>query len=117
MLTPKGTADGFRSDLTFRISARRASGVGCVSAVRKPRAPALDTAEISSARPTHIMPPWTIGTRIPRVSVSQVLIAILDKVLSDETKEEWGMEEEGDAREGRYGRIKEDYLEKKDPKI
>ena len=57
----------------LRISERRSSGVGCVRAVRNPRQPELATAEISSARPTHIMPPWTRGVRMLRVLVSQVL--------------------------------------------
>src|SRR5262245_43079724 len=54
------------------ISARSASGDGCVSAVRMPRPPALDTAAASSARPTHIMPPCTIGYSIPTSSEKRV---------------------------------------------
>lgn len=39
------------------ISSLRAWGEGCVSAVRMPRAPALETALARDARPTHCMPP------------------------------------------------------------
>lgn len=46
MLTPNGFLVKVR---VLRISARRASGVGCVRAVRIPRPPALETAEASSA--------------------------------------------------------------------
>ena len=55
------------------ISFSRSSGVGWVSAVRKPKAPALATAEINSARPTHCMPPWTMGYSMSKSSVTRVL--------------------------------------------
>jgi hypothetical protein len=61
MLTPKGL---LVIVLHFRISFRRSSGVGCVSAVRMPSPPALLTADASSAYPTHCMPPWTTGTEV-----------------------------------------------------
>src|SRR4051812_16956070 len=48
------------------------SGVGWVSAVIKPSAPALATAATSSARPTHCMPPCTIGCSTPTSSVNRV---------------------------------------------
>src|SRR5487761_2764277 len=57
-----------------RISLARSSGVGCVRAVMKPSAPALATAATRSARPTHCMPPCTIGCWIPNISVKRVLI-------------------------------------------
>src|SRR6476660_1267947 len=56
------------------ISRVRSSGVGWVSAVMKPSAPALATAATSSARPTHCMPPCTIGCSTPTSSVNRVLI-------------------------------------------
>src|SRR5262245_55621200 len=56
------------------ISLTRSPGVGCVSAVRKPSAPALATAEVSSARPTHCMPPCTMGCSTPNISVNLVRI-------------------------------------------
>ena len=76
------TANGFFVIVRhFRISLRRSSGVGWVSAVSykrevssasrrwtvpeiltMPRPPALDTADASSAYPTHCIPPWTTGT-------------------------------------------------------
>ena len=43
--------------LEREVSARNASGLGWVSAVRMPNPPAFETAEASSARPTHIIPP------------------------------------------------------------
>ncbi len=55
------------------ISLTRSSGVGCVSAVSSPSAPALATAATSSARPTHCMPPWTIGCSMPNASVNLVV--------------------------------------------
>src|SRR4051812_23769980 len=58
------------------ISLTRSSGVGCVSAVMKPSAPALATAATSSARPTHCIPPWTIGWSTPTSSVNRVLIIL-----------------------------------------
>ncbi|KAJ6259128.1 LOW QUALITY PROTEIN: Tankyrase-1 [Drechslerella dactyloides] len=69
--------------LHLRISLRRSSGVGCVSAVNWqvgmtveeltiPRPPAFETAEASSAYPTHCIPPWTTGIAIPRAFVSAV---------------------------------------------
>src|SRR5581483_12514025 len=42
----------------------------------KPSAPAFATAATSSARPTHCMPPWTIGCSTPNVSVNLVVIVI-----------------------------------------
>src|SRR5712664_3612689 len=54
------------------ISLDKSSGVGWVSAVMKPSAPALATAATSSARPTHCMPPWTIGCSTPTISVNRV---------------------------------------------
>src|SRR5262249_6674497 len=69
--TPNGWSVISRQRL---ISLARSSGVGCVSAVRMPSAPALDTAEASSARPTHCMPPCTIGCLMPNISVKRVLI-------------------------------------------
>ena len=69
--TPNGWSVISRQRL---ISLRRSSGVGCVSAVRMPSAPAFDTAEASSARPTHCMPPCTIGCLMPNISVKRVLI-------------------------------------------
>src|SRR5690242_3862124 len=56
------------------ISLVRSSGVGCVSAVISPSAPALATAATSSARPTHCMPPCTIGCSTPTSSVNRVFI-------------------------------------------
>src|ERR1043166_1998048 len=56
------------------ISLVRSSGVGCVSAVMTPGGPALATAATSSARPTHCMPPCTIGCSTPTSSVNRVLI-------------------------------------------
>src|SRR3989338_9242080 len=73
-LTPKGRSV---RPLHFSISLRRSSGVGCVSAVMKPSAPALATAATSSARPTHCMPPCTIGCSTPNNSVNLVLINFL----------------------------------------
>src|ERR1700710_647565 len=54
----------------------RSSGVGWVSAVIRPRAPALATAATSSARPTHCMPPWAIGCSTPKTSVNFVVMLI-----------------------------------------
>ena len=36
----------------------------------------MDTAEASSARPTHCMPPCTIGCLMPNISVKRVLIIV-----------------------------------------
>src|SRR5579872_2152812 len=55
------------------ISRPRASGVGCVNAVKKPRAPAFATAATSSALPTCCMPPCTTGCRTPKSSVNRVV--------------------------------------------
>ena len=52
--TPKGWPVSVR---VRAISCASACGVGCVSAVSTPKPPALDTAETSSALPTHCMPP------------------------------------------------------------
>src|ERR1700712_1471587 len=70
-LTPNGLSVRPRQRA---ISFVRSSGVGCVSAVMKPSAPALATAATSSARPTHCMPPWTIGCSTPNVSVNLVFM-------------------------------------------
>src|ERR1051325_3511480 len=70
-LTPNGLSV---SERQRAISLVRSSGVGCVSAVMKPSAPALATAATSSARPTHCMPPCTIGCSTPTSSVNRVLI-------------------------------------------
>ena len=70
-LTPNGLSVIPRQRL---ISLRRSSGVGWVRPVRMPRAPAFETAEASSARPTHCMPPCTIGCLMPNISVKRVLI-------------------------------------------
>src|SRR4051794_20439985 len=70
-LTPNGLPVSPRQRA---ISFVRSSGVGCVSAVIKPSAPALATAATSSARPTHCMPPCTIGCSTPTSSVNRVLI-------------------------------------------
>ena len=43
------------------ISSASACGVGWVSAVSTPSPPALETADASSALPTHCMPPWMMG--------------------------------------------------------
>src|SRR5271170_5257939 len=69
-LTPNGLSVSPRQRA---ISFVRSSGVGCVSAVIKPSAPALATAETSPARPTHCMPPCTIGCSTPNISVNLVL--------------------------------------------
>lgn len=69
-LTPNGLSVISRQR---RISWVSASGVGWVSAVRKPSAPESATAATSSARPTHCMPPWTIGCSTPKVSVNRVV--------------------------------------------
>ena len=53
-LTPNGLLVIVRQR---RISARNASGVGCVKAVSIPKAPALETAEAISAVPTYCIPP------------------------------------------------------------
>ena len=70
-LTPNGLSVRSRQRA---ISLVRSSGVGWVSAVIKPSAPALATAATSSARPTHCMPPCTIGCSTPTSSVKRVLI-------------------------------------------
>src|SRR4051794_29905537 len=72
-LTPNGLSV---SERQRAISLVRSSGVGCVSAVMKPSAPALATAATSSARPTHCMPPCTIGCSTPTSSVNRVLIIV-----------------------------------------
>src|SRR5262249_48708818 len=56
------------------VSLVRSSRVGWVRAVMKPSAPAFATAATSSARPTHCMPPCTIGCSTPTSSVKRVLI-------------------------------------------
>ena len=66
MFTPNGLSV---SAWQRSISARSASGLGWVSAVRMPSAPALDTALASSAVPTPCIPPCTIGCSIPSISV------------------------------------------------
>lgn len=58
------------------ISLARSAGVGCVSAVMNPSAPALATAATSSARPTHCIPPWAIGWVTPKASVNFVVNAM-----------------------------------------
>src|SRR3954470_679536 len=58
------------------ISLVRSSGVGWGSAVIRPSAPALAAAATNSARPTHCMPPWTIGCSTPTSSVNRVLIML-----------------------------------------
>src|SRR5947209_4365040 len=70
-LTPNGLSV---SERQRAISFVRSSGVGCVSAVMNPSAPALATAATSSARPTHCMPPCTIGCSTPTSSVNRVVI-------------------------------------------
>src|SRR4051794_14842548 len=72
-LTPNGLSV---SERQRAISLLRSSGVGWVSAVMNPSAPALATAATSSARPTHCMPPCTIGCSTPTRSVNRVLIII-----------------------------------------
>src|SRR5260221_9268892 len=69
--TPNGLSV---SERERAISLVRSSGVGWVSAVIRPGAPALETAATSSARPTHCMPPWAIGCSTPNISVNRVLI-------------------------------------------
>ncbi|MNN44224.1 hypothetical protein D3C81_1585040 [compost metagenome] len=44
-----------------------------------PRAPALDTAAASCARPTHCMPPSTIGYWMPSSSVIRVFMMVIEK--------------------------------------
>src|ERR1700722_17657044 len=68
-LTPNGLSVRLRQRA---ISLVRSSGVGCVSAVMKPSAPALATAATSSARPTHCIPPWAIGCSTPKTLVNFV---------------------------------------------
>src|ERR1700721_2391678 len=68
-LTPNGLSVRSRQRA---ISLVRSSGVGWVSAVMKPSAPALATAATSSARPTHCMPPCTIGGSTPTILVNRV---------------------------------------------
>ena len=58
------------------ISFRRASGVGWVSAVSTPSAPALLTAEVSSAVPTHCIPPCIKGYLTPVLFVNSVSIVM-----------------------------------------
>ena len=69
MFTPNGLPVISRVRAISRISA---SGVGWVSAVRKPIAPAFATAATSSARATHCIPPCTMGCSIPSISVMRV---------------------------------------------
>src|ERR1700682_2370657 len=69
-LTPNGLSV---SPPQRAISLTRSSGVGWVRAVMKPSAPALATAATSSGRPTHCMPPCTIGCSTPTSSVNRVL--------------------------------------------
>src|SRR5476651_1039171 len=71
--TPNGWSVISRQRL---ISLARSSGVGWVRPVKMPSAPALETAEASSARPTHCMPPCTIGCLTPNISVKRVLIIV-----------------------------------------
>src|SRR5215813_9455044 len=71
--TPNGWSVISRQRL---ISLVRSSGVGWVSAVRTPSAPAFDTAEASSAVPTHCIPPCTIGYRVPSIFVIGLLIEL-----------------------------------------
>jgi hypothetical protein len=68
-LTPKGRSVIERHRA---ISIASASGVGCVSAVRNPSAPALATAATSSARPTHCISHWEMGWSISNNSVKRV---------------------------------------------
>ena len=68
-LTPNGLSVISR---VRAISAVSASGDGWVSAVTKPSAPALATADTNSAKPTFCMPPCTIGCSIPKASVKRV---------------------------------------------
>ena len=49
MFTPKFLSVSLR---VFLIASRRASGFGCVNAVRIPRPPAFETAAASSGTPT-----------------------------------------------------------------
>src|SRR5471030_1997089 len=72
--TPNGLSV---SERQRAISSVSFSGVGWVSAVMKPRPPALATAATSSARPTHCMPPWTMGCSMPNISVNRVLSAMV----------------------------------------
>src|SRR3984885_1142705 len=76
-LTPKGLSVSARQR---SISARSAAGVGCVKPVKIPRAPAFDTAAASSARPTHCIPPWTIGCSIPINWVKRVVIVTVKRL-------------------------------------
>src|SRR6478735_1848005 len=71
--TPNGLSVRSRH---LAISLARSAGVGCVSAVMNPSAPELATAATSSARPTHCIPPCTIGCSMPNVSVNFVVIVI-----------------------------------------
>src|SRR5205814_6863300 len=71
--TPNGWSVISRQRL---ISLLRSSGVGWVSPVRMPSAPALDTAAANSARPTPCMPPCTIGCLMANISVKRVLIIL-----------------------------------------
>src|SRR5690606_6897635 len=75
--TPKGLSVIVRQRA---ISAASASGVGWVSAVRMPSPPAFETAAASSARPTHCMPPWTMGCSMPSRRVNGVLIAMSERL-------------------------------------
>lgn len=83
MLTAMGPyEDRFRTSglsisLHSRIALRKASGEGCVRAVRMPSPPALDTELASLGRPTHCMPPCTTGMLKPSFVVSSVVIVIL----------------------------------------
>ena len=61
--TPNGLSVSSRQRA---ISLARSAGVGWVSAVMKPSAPEFATAATSSARPTHCMPPCTIGWSTPK---------------------------------------------------
>ena len=56
------------------ISLARSAGVGCVSAVMSPSPPASETAAANSARPTHCIPPCTMGCSMPNDSVNLVVI-------------------------------------------
>ena len=81
-LTSKGRTVSCRQRA---ITAPSASGVGCVSAVRIPSPPALETAAASSAVPTHCMPPCTIGTAMPSLFVIWLLIVSMDVFVQDDS--------------------------------
>jgi hypothetical protein len=70
MLMPNGPSVMSRH---LAISSRRPSGVSKDNAVMNPMAPALATAEVSSATPTTCRPPCTIGCSTPNNSVILVV--------------------------------------------